>query len=127
MVSIPRNLSVLLVEDDDLVRTMAQRALERLECRVDAVSRGEEALARAIAWDYALVITDLQMPGLDGVELYERLHALKPSLRWLILTGDTMGERSSAFLQRTGLPVLHKPFTQEQLIESIAASLQQET
>lgn len=127
LVSIPRNLSVLLVEDDDLVRTMAQRALERLECRVDAVSRGEEALARAIAWDYALVITDLQMPGLDGVELYERLHALKPSLRWLILTGDTMGERSSAFLQRTGLPALHKPFTQEQLIESIAASLQRET
>jgi len=122
-VSIPRNLSVLLVEDDDLVRTMAQRALERLECRVDAVSRGEEALARALAWNYTLVITDLQMPGLDGVELYERLHALKPSLRWLILTGDTMGERSSAFLGRAGLPVLHKPFTHEQLIESIAASL----
>ncbi|MDW8232354.1 MAG: GAF domain-containing protein [Roseiflexaceae bacterium] len=122
--SIPRNLSVLLVEDDDLVRTMAQRALERLECRVDAVSRGEEALARALAYDYALVITDLQMPGLDGVELYERLNALKPSLRWLILTGDTMGQRSSAFLQRVGLPVLHKPFTHEQLIESIAVSLQ---
>lgn len=125
-VSIPRNLSVLLVEDDDLVRTMAQRALERLDCRVDAVSRGEEALARALAWDYALVITDLQMPGLNGIELYERLRALKPSLRWLILTGDTMGERSSAFLQRTGLPVLHKPFTHEQLIEGIAASLQQD-
>lgn len=124
LVSLPPNLSVLLVEDDDQVRTMAQRALERLACRVDAVSRGEEALARAIAWDYALVITDLQMPGLDGVELYERLQALKPSLRWLILTGDTMGERSSAFLQRTGLPVLHKPFTNEQLIEGIAASLQ---
>ncbi len=125
--SIPRNLSILLVEDDDLVRTMAQRALERLECRVDAVSRGEEALARALGWDYALVITDLQMPGMDGVELYERLRVLKPSLSWLILTGDTMGERSSAFLQRTGLPVLHKPFTHDQLIESIAASLRQET
>jgi two-component system NtrC family sensor kinase len=126
-VAIPRNLSVLLVEDDDLVRTMAQRALERLECRVDAVSRGEEALARALVGNYALVITDVRMPGLDGVELYERLRVLKPSVRWLILTGDTMGERSSAFLQRTGLPVLHKPFTHEQLLESIAASLQQKT
>lgn len=124
LLAIPRNLSVLLVEDDDLVRAMAQRALERLGCRVDAVSRGEEALARALAWNYALVITDLQMPGLDGVELYERLRVLKPSLRWLILTGDTMGERSSAFLQRTRLPVLHKPFTHEQLMEGIAASLQ---
>ncbi|MCL6542195.1 MAG: response regulator, partial [Roseiflexus sp.] len=67
--------------------------------------------------------TDLQMPGMDGVELYERLHALRPSLRWLILTGDTMGERSSLFLERTGLPVLHKPFTQDQLIERLAESL----
>lgn len=124
---IPRNLSILLVEDDDLVRTMAQRALERLECNVDAVSRGEEALARVFARDYDLVITDLQMPGLDGVELYERLRALKPSLRWLILTGDTMGERSSVFLQRTGLPVLHKPFTHDQLIERIVTSLEQNT
>ena len=63
------------------------------------------------------------MHGMDGVELYERLHALRPSLRWLILTGDTMGERSSLFLKRTGLPVLHKPFTQDQLIERLAESL----
>ncbi len=126
-VSIPRHLSILLVEDDDLVRTMAQRALERLECRVDAVAGGEEALARALAWNYDLVITDLQMPGLDGAELYERLRALKPSLRWLILTGDTMGERSSGFLQRTGAPVLHKPFTHDQLIQGIAVSLRRDT
>lgn len=122
-IALPHHLSILLVEDDDLVRTMAQRALERLDCRVDAVSKGEEAFARALATDYDVVMTDLQMPGMDGVELYERLHALRPSLRWLILTGDTMGERSSLFLERTGLPVLHKPFTQEQLIERLAASL----
>jgi two-component system cell cycle sensor histidine kinase/response regulator CckA len=122
-IALPRHLSILLVEDDDLVRTMAQRALERLECRVDAVSRGEEAFARALAADYDVVMTDLQMPGMDGVELYERLRALRPSLRWLILTGDTMGERSSLFLERTGLPVLHKPFTQDQLIERLAESL----
>jgi two-component system cell cycle sensor histidine kinase/response regulator CckA len=122
-IALPQHLSILLVEDDDLVRTMAQRALERLECRVDAVSRGEEAFARALAADYDVVMTDLQMPGMDGIELYERLHALRPSLRWLILTGDTMGERSSLFLERTGLPVLHKPFTHDQLIERLAESL----
>lgn len=74
-IALPHHLSILLVEDDDLVRTMAQRALERLDCRVDAVSKGEEAFARALATDYDVVMTDLQMPGMDGVELYERLHA----------------------------------------------------
>jgi len=57
-IALPRHLSILLVEDDDLVRTMAQRALERLECRVDAVSRGEEAFARALAADYDVVMTE---------------------------------------------------------------------
>ncbi|NWG20664.1 MAG: GAF domain-containing protein [Chloroflexi bacterium] len=121
--AVPPGLTVLLVEDEEVVRSVAQRALARLECRVDAVGRGEDALARAMASDYALIITDLQMPGMDGAELYARLHHLRPASRWLVLTGDTMGERSRAFLERTGLPVLHKPFTYEQLVESVAASL----
>lgn len=124
VVVVPTGLAVLLVEDDALVRSMAQRALRRLEWRVDAVGRAEDAFLRALTNDYALIITDLHMPGMDGVELYERLHTLRPALRWLVLTGDTMGERSSAFLARANLPVLHKPFTYDQLVASVSESLQ---
>jgi DNA-binding NtrC family response regulator len=60
------------------------------------------------------------MPGLDGAALYERLHPMRPSLRWLIMTGDTMGERSHNFLERTGLPVIPKPFTHGQLLACVA-------
>jgi hypothetical protein len=41
-------------------------------------------------------------------------------MRWLIMTGDTMGERSHAFLEHTGLPALSKPFTHEQLLARVA-------
>jgi PAS domain S-box-containing protein len=121
--ALPPGLHILIVEDEEQVRAVAARTLIRLGCRVDAVGSAETAIGRALADDYALVVSDLQMPGMDGPTLYERLHRERPGLRWLILTGDTMGEHSRAFLERTALPVLPKPFTQEQLVRSVAACL----
>jgi PAS domain S-box-containing protein len=114
---------ILLVEDEDSVRTVAARGLVRLGYQVEAVADGDMALEQALAHDYDLVISDLQMPGMDGTALYQRLRELRPALRWLILTGDTMGERSRTFLEDTALPVLPKPFTRDQLAARVAESL----
>ncbi|HEU5103118.1 MAG TPA: GAF domain-containing protein [Roseiflexaceae bacterium] len=114
---------ILLVEDEELVRTVVTRTLVRNGYQVDAVDSGEAALALALAHDYALIISDLQMPTMDGPALYEELRDQRPSSRWLIMTGDTMGERSHSFLQRSRLPALAKPFTREQLLERVAECL----
>jgi len=111
---------ILVVDDEELIRTVVRRMLAEHSFLVDAVASGEEALGCAQGQDYDLILCDLHMPGLDGQALYQRLHQLRPSQRWLILTGDTMGEPSRAFLERTGLPVLAKPFTQDQLLECVA-------
>jgi two-component system cell cycle sensor histidine kinase/response regulator CckA len=114
---------VLLVEDEESVREVTARGLTRLGYHVEAVADGAAALERALQQDYDLLISDLQMPGMDGAALYWRLHELRPALRWLILTGDTMGERSRTFLEQAALPVLPKPFTREQLAARVAESL----
>jgi PAS domain S-box-containing protein len=114
---------ILLVEDEDSVRAVAARGLARLGYQVEAVADGAAALEQALAHDYDLVISDIQMPGMDGVALYRQLHELRPALRWLILTGDTMGEHSRTFLEETMLPVLPKPFTRDQLAARVAESL----
>jgi CheY-like chemotaxis protein len=111
---------ILLVEDEELVRLVVSRTLARHRYIVDAVETGVEALDCALAHDYALIISDLQMPGLDGAALYHRLQVVRPAMRWLIMTGDTMGERSHTFLEHTGLPALSKPFTHEQLLARVA-------
>ncbi|HET9220854.1 MAG TPA: GAF domain-containing protein, partial [Roseiflexaceae bacterium] len=111
---------ILLVEDEDSVRAVAARGLARLGYQVEAVADGTAALEQALARDYDLVISDIQMPGMDGVALYRQLHERRPALRWLILTGDTMGERSRTFLEQTALPVLPKPFTRDQLAAGVA-------
>jgi PAS domain S-box-containing protein len=117
------NARILLVEDEESVRAVASRGLARLGYQVEAVADGAAALERALEQDYDLVISDLQMPGMDGVALYWRLHEQRPALRWLILTGDTMGERSRTFLEEAALPVLPKPFTRDQLAARVADSL----
>jgi PAS domain S-box-containing protein len=114
---------ILLVEDEDSVRAVTARSLARLGYQVDVAADGAAALEQAQAQDYDLVISDLQMPGMDGATLYQLLHELQPRLRWLILTGDTMGERSRAFLEESTLPVLPKPFTREQLAALVAEHL----
>jgi CheY-like chemotaxis protein len=110
---------ILLAEDEEMVRSVVTRTLARHNYQVDAVSSGVAALEQALAHDYALIISDLQMPHMDGPELYELLSKARPALRWLIITGDTMGERSHAFLEHTRLPALPKPFTREQLLAQV--------
>jgi signal transduction histidine kinase len=119
----PMAARILLVEDEELVRTVVTRTLARNGYQIDAVDSGEAALALALAHDYALIISDLQMPNMDGPALYEQLRHRRPSSRWLIMTGDTMGERSHSFLERSRLPALSKPFTREQLLERVAKCL----
>ncbi|MEO7911746.1 MAG: GAF domain-containing protein [Roseiflexaceae bacterium] len=114
---------ILLVEDEELVRMVILRTLTRHNYHVDAVDSGAAALEQALTYDYALIISDLQMPHMDGPTLYENLRHTRPALRWLIITGDTMGERSHTFLERTGLPALSKPFTREQLLARVAECL----
>jgi signal transduction histidine kinase/transcriptional regulator with GAF, ATPase, and Fis domain len=114
---------ILLVEDEEMVRSVVTRTLTRHNYHVDAVGSGAAALELALAHDYTLIISDLQMPQMDGPELYERLSKARPALRWLIITGDTMGERSHAFLENTRLQALPKPFTREQLLAQVAACI----
>ncbi len=64
---------VLVAEDDHLNRTLAEMLLTRAGCMIDLAENGEEALAMAEATDYDLVLMDVEMPKLDGIEAIERI------------------------------------------------------
>lgn len=116
-------MRILLVEDEDTVRFVVAQVLQRHAMVVDAVASGSEAIELALANEYQLVISDIRMPGIDGPTLYARLASRRPNLRWMILTGDTMSERSQRFLARSGLPTLAKPFTNDQLLAQVVSCL----
>lgn len=113
--------TVLLVEDDPSVRSIASRVLSRLGYRVLEASRGSEAIeicCRAPA-EIALILTDVVMPEMSGPELVEKLQAYAPQARVIFMSGyaDDAVVRHG-FLPKGAL-FLQKPFTLEQFTRKI--------
>ena len=113
----PGSEHVLLVEDDPHVRRAVTQALERRGYRVVQADNGEDAVERfrtgAAAFD--IVVTDLVMPGIDGVAVAELLREVKPKLPVLYISGYTehAALRNGEFGERTAC--LTKPFTSDEL------------
>ena len=104
------SLTVLLVDDEEMVRTLLRRMLERLGHHVLQASNAESALALFGHADepIGLVISDVRLPGMSGVCLAEQLRALDASLAILLVSGAFESE-SGEFAK------LDKPFTFEKL------------
>jgi len=116
---------LLLVEDNEAVRSLAAKALQRRGYTVHEARSGEEALAliETIGVRPHLLITDVIMPGLSGPNLAARLMHQYPQLRVLYVSGysDEANAAQGAFLGR--VPLLQKPFTPSKLAERIRAIL----
>jgi CheY-like chemotaxis protein len=112
---------ILLVEDDDLVRVAAQRALSRRGHRVLEAVDGEAALS-VMAREQGpidLVITDLVMPRLGGRELGDRLRAAGHDAAILYMSGYTGDAVTQRAMLDEGADFLEKPFTPDRLVQKV--------
>jgi two-component system, cell cycle response regulator CpdR len=110
---------ILLAEDDDQMRTFLTRGLRRGGHEVNAFPDGETALNEAHKAAYDLLLADVVMPGIDGVELARRVAAQQPGIKVMFITGF-----AAVALQDTGIAgqrprVVAKPFHLRHLIEEI--------
>jgi CheY-like chemotaxis protein len=116
---------VLVVDDDPIVGQSFNRVLTGKGYAVITASSGEEALAKLKAERYDLVYTDLRMPGMDGLEVAERVKAKQPWTPVVIVTGyasRTSEERAYA----AGVSdFLSKPLSPEMIEDSAARALAQ--
>lgn len=118
-------INILLAEDDDGMRAYLARALERVGYAVVAVDRGTDALARFEAGERPdLLLTDIVMPEMDGIELAQRVSVIAPDTRVMFITGF------SAVTLRAGqtLPqakVLSKPFHLRDLVLEVERIFEQ--
>jgi CheY-like chemotaxis protein len=106
-----RRRRVLIVDDELLLVRSFTRILER-DHDVTAFSSAKDALLRIQAgesWD--VILCDLHMPELDGMEFYERLRRARPELaaRLAFITGGAFTPRAKAFLENTTRPTIEKP------------------
>jgi two-component system cell cycle response regulator CpdR len=116
---------ILLAEDDDQMRAFLARGLRRAGHTVDAVADGESALARSPEAPYDLLLADVVMPGIDGIELARQMAARQPKLRVMFITGFAAVTLQSDRLAPHRPRVLTKPFHLRHLIAEIDALLSQ--
>ena len=115
--------TVLVVEDEEAVRAFAVESLRRHGYQVLSASSGEEALSVAGAYDGAidLLLTDVVMPGMKGPELAQRLRALRPGLRVLLMSGYAADVVTSGDLKDAAL--VAKPFSPASLSRTVRNAL----
>ena len=118
---------MLLVEDEDTVRAVAERALVRQGYEVTTASDGEdglEALGRAISAgeEFDLVLSDVVMPSMDGPAMAREIRVLRPELPVLFMSGyaEEQLRRSIALDNVNFLP---KPFSVQQLAEAVRRTM----
>ena len=108
---------ILIVDDEADVAEMNGEILRRRGYAVDVANSAREAIAMMRGSSYDLVVSDLNMPDVDGRGFFEAVAAEFPGLlpRIAFLTGDTMGRSSQTFLEEVGRPFLEKPVSAREL------------
>jgi len=118
--------SILLVDDDDLSRGAVQKMLERAGYIVSSTGDGRSALEQYRSNPTSLVITDLIMPDIDGLEVIQELRRINPSVRVLAISGGgrVEAEEYLSVARKFGaVEVLSKPFTGQELKKAVEAAL----
>jgi signal transduction histidine kinase len=112
---------VLVVDDEEAVRSTLARGLGARGYRVTTASDGLEALRRLDEQEIDIVVSDLMMPRMSGIELAEALAVDRPSLRrtMIVITGGAISPAAEAFVQRDDVVVLQKPIGIAQLAGAI--------
>ncbi|MDP6040539.1 MAG: sigma-54 dependent transcriptional regulator [Candidatus Latescibacteria bacterium] len=102
--------SILVVDDDALFRDLLQETLVRREYDVDVAENGPEAVQKMEGATYDLVLSDIRMPGMDGIEVLERARKLQPEAPVVMITGnasidnvvEAMQKGASDYIQKGG-------------------------
>ena len=115
---------ILLAEDDESMRTFLERALTRAGCEVVSFSNGVDALERLKEEPFTLLLTDIVMPRMDGIELARRASELDPDLKIMFITGFAAVTLSTASDAPNDARVLSKPFHLKDLVEEVERLLE---
>ena len=116
---------ILLVEDDASLQASLRKVLLAEGYGVDAALRGDEGLKRGIEKNYDVVITDLKLPGIDGLELVRQLHNAKPKLPIIMMTAHGTTETAIEATKLGACEYVLKPCEPDELLALVASAVQQ--
>ena len=120
---------ILAIDDSVAIRNYLRALLTRSGAGVDVASAGQEGLDMCAGDEaYDLILLDLRMPDMNGIEFYDRIKAISPVLQQKVVcvTGDVVSAQNEAFLHETGIPCVAKPFGVNELMRQVRHVLEGE-
>jgi excisionase family DNA binding protein len=114
---------ILVVDDEESIRELLSKALALAEYEVDTVPDGRQAIERIRLGHYDLLITDLKMPGIDGLSLIREAKRLSADLPVIIITGYSTESSAIEALNLGVAGYLTKPFRVPQVLAAAARAL----
>ena len=115
----------LVVDDEAVIRDGIKRVLEGDRFEVETCSSGHKAIERLQKKDYGLVITDLKMPGMDGIEVLKAVKALQSDIPVIMITGYASVDTAVEAMKNGAADYISKPFSPDLLLEKVQNALKQ--
>jgi len=116
--------NILVVDDDMSVRTTFSSVLRKEGYRVTAVKNGYEAIKAIDEESFDLALVDLGMPGMDGIEVLEKIKTRRPQTRVIIFTGYGSITTAVEAMRKGATDYLNKPFSPEELKAGVKKALE---
>jgi len=123
----PRGAKILVVDDEAAILTFLHRLLTDMGHSVETINNADAALERLKTERYSLILLDIKLPGMSGIELYQQIEKIAPALtrRVMFITGDVMEGTTRSFLEKAGVPHITKPIDIEELKKMMNNALNQ--
>jgi CheY-like chemotaxis protein len=117
---------ILVVEDEPGITRVCLRTLVPQGYKVEVATNGSIAEGMLEGAEYDLMLVDIRTPVMNGMQLYEYITDKHPKLmnRVIFTTGDVISGDTQYFLEKSGQPVLAKPFTPEELTNVVREALE---
>ena len=117
---------ILIVDDEKNICLTLSQALETLEIETDTALNGDEALAKLQNKEFGLILLDLRMPGMDGMEVLRRVREIRPDIRVIILTAYGTIESAVEAMKLGAVDFIQKPFSPEEIRELVSRVMDRE-
>ncbi|HDN80190.1 MAG: hypothetical protein DRI61_02355 [Chloroflexi bacterium] len=115
---------ILLVDDEESVRNLCKIILEQEGYEVEPVPNGYEAIKKAREKPFELLLTDIRMPGLDGIETTQAIREIQPEILCVVITGYGQMDLALRAIKVGVQGFLLKPFTPEELVNTVSKVLE---
>lgn len=118
------NATILVVDDEEVVRRSHLRVLESEHCQVEAVGDGEQALKAMEAQPYDVVLLDLRMPGIDGMSILRTMKKRWPESEVIVITGFPSVDTAKEAIRLGACDYLAKPLAPSEVIGAAQGAME---